>query len=66
MSPLVVDHGVVDDQRPARRQHLVRLAHELALRVHAPVVQDVTHHQHVRGRQRLLEHVARIERQPVG
>ena len=58
---LVVDDGVVDDQRPALGQGVIGLAQQSLLLGEIPVVEDVSHDQDVRTRQGIGEEVARIE-----
>ena len=52
VAALVVDDRVVDDQRAAVGQRVMSLLEQHPLLVEIPVVEDVTHHEHVRLRQR--------------
>src|SRR6516225_500312 len=65
LSPLIIDNRFADDERPAFWQRGMGLSNQPAFLLQTPVVQDVTHNDYIRGRQRVLEKVAWIKAEPL-
>src|SRR5450432_1400149 len=65
LAPVVVDDRFVDHERAAAREGVERLLDEHLLRRQVPVVEDVSHQHDVGLRERLLEEVARYERDAI-
>src|SRR5262249_52135690 len=63
---LIVDHWIVNDQRTAWANRLVRLVQEHCPDRLIPVMQDAPHDKHLGPRQLIGQKIARIERHPVG
>jgi hypothetical protein len=61
----IIDDARVGDLRSPYGQRCVGLAEQRELLIEAPVVKDVAHDDHVRGRQRVGEEVAGVEAEAV-
>ena len=57
----VIDQGLKHDQSTTVGQRPVRLVEQHALLIEIPVVEDVTHGDHIRGRKRLIKEIARLK-----
>src|SRR5215469_5897127 len=60
-APFIVDEGIVGNECSAFREGLIRLSDQHLLLFKVPVVEDVSHHDHVYSRQRVCEEAAGLE-----
>src|SRR5687767_12559549 len=63
LRPVVIDDGLVDNQRAALGQRVMGFFEERQLLLDVPVVQDVPHDEDVRGGERIFEEVPSGERE---
>ena len=62
---IVVDNGIVDDNRTALWKRGERLGEQELLSCKIPIVQDVTHHDDIGTREFVFKKVARLEPYPI-